>query len=149
MFLQIKNSPPQKKKALLTFSLLIAFLSKVHKSFLALTQISSHLQFLVSRADDLVSMMTSKLTRKSFDFNRSICHQYDYIVNRITSSSKNTDELVDLEKYIDNLRSGPLIHLKVEVNLLLLFVAVKLQRFLYITCISEINLYTDVCQIIE
>ena len=98
----------------------------------------------MSRADDLVSMMTSKLTRKSFDFNRSICHQYDYIVNRITSSSKNTDELVDLEKYIDNLRSGPLVHLKVEVYSVLLFVAVKLQRVLYITCISELYLYADV-----
>lgn len=70
------------------------------------------------RANDLVGLMTSKLVRKSFDFNRSICHQYDYIVNRITSSSKTTDELVDLEKYIDNLRSGPLVHLKVVlVNL--------------------------------
>ena len=88
--------------------------------------------------------MTSKLTRKSFDFNRSICHQYDYIVNRITSSSKNTDELVDLEKYIDNLRSGPLVHLKVEVDSVILFVAVKLQRVLYITCISELYLYADV-----
>ena len=96
------------------------------------------------KSDDLVSMMMSKLTRKSFDFNRSTCHQYDYIVNRITSSSKNTDELVDLEKYIDNLRSGPLIHLKVEVNLMLFFEAVKIQRFLYITCISEVNLCTDV-----
>ena len=68
------------------------------------------------RATDLVSMMTSKLARRSFDFNRSICHQYDYIVNRITSSAKTTDELVDLEKYIDNLRSGPLVHLKVEYD---------------------------------
>ena len=75
-------------------------------------------QFLVLRGDDLVSLMTSKLTRKSFDFNRSICHQYDYIVNRITSSSKTTDDLVDLEKYIDNLRSGPLVHLKVGFNMI-------------------------------
>ncbi|RMX56942.1 hypothetical protein pdam_00011068, partial [Pocillopora damicornis] len=73
-------------------------------------------EFLVLRANDLVGLMTSKLVRKSFDFNRSICHQYDYIVNRITSSSKTTDELVDLEKYIDNLRSGPLVHLKVELE---------------------------------
>lgn len=94
----------------------------------------------MSRADDLVSMMTSKLTRKSFDFNRSICHQYDYIVNRITSSSKTTDELVDLEKYIDNLRSGPLVHLKVEIN----SVTVKPQRFVYVTYISELYLCTDV-----
>lgn len=91
----------------------------------------------MSRADDLVSMMTSKLTRKSFDFNRSICHQYDYIVNRITSSSKTTDELVDLEKYTDNLRSGPLVHLKVEVNSALSFVTVKPQRFVYVTYMTE------------
>ena len=70
------------------------------------------------RASDLVGMMTSKLTRMSFDFNRSICHQYDYIVNRITYSAKTTDELVDLEKYIDNLRSGPLVHLKVKYDVL-------------------------------
>lgn len=70
-------------------------------------------QYLMLRASDLVSMMTSKLVRRSFDFNRSICHQYDHIVSRITSTAKTTDELVDLEKYIDNLRSGPLIHLKV------------------------------------
>lgn len=86
----------------------------------------------MSRADDLVRMMTSKLTRKSFDFNRSICHQYDYIVNRITSSSKTTDELVDLEKYIDNLRSGPLVHLKVDK-----FVNVKPQRFVYVIYMTE------------
>ena len=70
-------------------------------------------QYLMLRASDLVSMMTSKLVRRSFDFNRSICHQYDHIVSRITSTAKTTDELVDLEKYIDNLRSGPLVHLKV------------------------------------
>ncbi|XP_068702145.1 dynein axonemal heavy chain 3-like [Montipora foliosa] len=73
-------------------------------------------EYLMLRSRDLASMMTSKLVRRSFDFNRSICHQYDYIVNRITSSAKNTDELVDLEKYIDNLRSGPLIHLKTELE---------------------------------
>ena len=70
-------------------------------------------QYLVLRARDLASLMTSKLIKKSFEFNRSICQQYDYIVNRITSSAKTTDELVDLEKYIDNLRSGPLVHLRV------------------------------------
>ena len=67
------------------------------------------------RASNLASMMTSKLRKKSFDFNRSVCHQYDYIVNRITSFAKTTDELVDLEKYIDNLRSGPLLQLKVNM----------------------------------
>ena len=70
-------------------------------------------QYLVLRARDLASLMTSKLIKKSFEFNRSICQQYDYIVNRITSSAKTTEELVDLEKYIDNLRSGPLVHLRV------------------------------------
>ena len=71
-------------------------------------------QYLVLRARDLASLMTSKLIKKSFEFNRSICQQYDYIVNRITSSAKTTEELVDLEKYIDNLRSGPLVHLRVS-----------------------------------
>ena len=70
-------------------------------------------QYLVLRARDLASLMTSRLIKKSFEFNRSICQQYDYIVNRITSSAKTTEELVDLEKYIDNLRSGPLVHLRV------------------------------------
>ncbi|CAH3192981.1 unnamed protein product, partial [Porites evermanni] len=73
-------------------------------------------EYLVLRARDLASLMTSRLIKKSFEFNRSICQQYDYIVNRITSSAKTTEELVDLEKYIDNLRSGPLVHLRTELE---------------------------------
>ena len=63
-----------------------------------------------------MNIMLRKLTKKSYQFNRSICHQYDVIVNCITTSSKTTDELVELEKYIDNLRTGPLLHLKVNVS---------------------------------
>ena len=78
-------------------------------------------QFLVKRVSDLASIMLTRLTRKSFQFNRSICHQYDEIVNRITSPAKTTEELVDLENYIDNLRTGPLLQLKASALRLLGF----------------------------
>ena len=48
--------------------------------------------------------MLRKLTRQSVHFNRSICSQYDQIVIRITTSAKTTDELVDLENYIQFLK---------------------------------------------
>ena len=71
------------------------------------------LQFLAERSEVLVNIMLSKLTKESLQFNRSICQQYDIIVNRITSPSTSTNDLVELERFIDNLRSGPLVTLKV------------------------------------
>lgn len=59
--------------------------------------------------------MLMKLTRQSVQFNRAICAQYDQIVIRITTSAKTTDELVDLENYIEQLRSGALLKLKVPL----------------------------------
>ena len=71
----------------------------------------------MKRASDLVNIMLTRLTKRSYQFNRSICHQYDQIVNRITSPTKTTEELVELEDYIDNLRTGPLLKLKVRQGL--------------------------------
>jgi len=67
----------------------------------------------MKRGADLVDIMLVKLTQQSVHFNRSICAQYDQIVIKITTSAKTTDELVELEKYIEHLRSGALLQLKV------------------------------------
>ncbi|XP_048589777.1 dynein axonemal heavy chain 3-like isoform X2 [Nematostella vectensis] len=73
-------------------------------------------EFLTKRAADLVDVIVTKLTKQSLAFNRSICTKYDHIVVRVTTHAKTTDELVDLEKYLENIRSGPLLLLKTELD---------------------------------
>ena len=73
-----------------------------------------YFQFLAERANHLADIMISKLVQQSYQFNRSICHQFDDIVSKITSHNKSTEELVTMENFIDNLRGGPLMSLQVH-----------------------------------
>lgn len=72
------------------------------------------LQFLINRANQLSQMIIDQITENSFHFNKRICSQYDEIVNKINGVAHDTDELVALSNYIDNLRFGPLLSLKVN-----------------------------------
>ena len=59
--------------------------------------------------------MISKIVDISRLFNRSICHQYDVIVRKITAQSETTEELVKQQAYVENLYSGELLELRVSV----------------------------------
>ena len=76
--------------------------------------ITFSLQFLINRANQLSQMIINQITENSFHFNKRICSQYDEIVNKINGVAHDTDELVALSNYIDNLRFGPLLSLKVN-----------------------------------
>ncbi|KAK2157592.1 hypothetical protein LSH36_188g04054 [Paralvinella palmiformis] len=56
--------------------------------------------------------MISKIVDISRLFNRSICHQYDVIVRKITAQSETTEELVKQQAYVENLYSGELLELR-------------------------------------
>ena len=71
------------------------------------------LQFLITHANELSKRIIDQVTGSSFNFNKKICSQYEEIVNKINSIAHDTDELVELSNYIDNLRFGPLLSLKV------------------------------------
>lgn len=49
----------------------------------------------------------------SRDFNKGICRQYDTIVKRVAQQAENTEELVQMQNYVENLKVGELLQLKV------------------------------------
>ena len=53
--------------------------------------------------------------------NKSICQQYEEIVDYITSSSEDTSRLVEQIEYIENLPFGPLLSLNVSCSILFFF----------------------------
>ena len=75
---------------------------------------------MVDRSRHLVKRMVDNITSVSEKFNRSICKQYDKIVKNITNQSEKTDELVAQMKYVESLRAGELLQLKV-MNTLQMF----------------------------
>lgn len=56
--------------------------------------------------------------------NKSICQQYEEIVEYITKSFKNTDRLVEQIEYIENLPFGPLLSLSVSYSVLFIAICV-------------------------
>ena len=71
---------------------------------------------MIDRARHLVQRMVDKIIATSEKFNRSICKQYDNIVKKITIQSETTDQLVQQMKYVESLRAGELLQLKVCQN---------------------------------
>lgn len=72
-------------------------------------------QWLVDKARDLNNLMVRKIMDTSDKFNRQICSQYDTIVKRSSYQAENTQELVKLQDYVEGLRVGELLELKVIV----------------------------------
>ena len=57
--------------------------------------------------------MVNNIVNHSRKFNRAICTQYDNIVRRVTAQSEKTEELVKQIDYVENLRVGELLELRV------------------------------------
>ena len=69
---------------------------------------------MIQRARDLSLAMVNNIVNHSRKFNRAICTQYDNIVRRITAQSEKTEELVKQIEYVENLRVGELLELRVS-----------------------------------
>lgn len=69
---------------------------------------------LVERARSLGQIFTNDVSSKSSKFNREICTQYDNIVRNITRQSVTVSELVKQIDYVDGLRVGELLQLRVR-----------------------------------
>ena len=59
--------------------------------------------------------MVKKIMETSDKFNRGICSQYDTIVKKSSYQAENTKELVDLIEYVESLKVGELLELKVSM----------------------------------
>ena len=68
---------------------------------------------MIQRARDLSLVMVNNIVNHSRKFNRAICTQYDNIVRRVTAQSEKTEELVKQIDYVENLRVGELLELRV------------------------------------
>ena len=76
---------------------------------------------MIQRARDLSLVMVNNIVNHSRKFNRAICTQYDSIVRRITAQSEKTEELVKQIDYVENLRVGELLELRVLMKMTLNF----------------------------
>ena len=76
---------------------------------------------MIQRARDLSLVMVNNIVNHSRKFNRAICTQYDNIVRRITVQSEKTEELVKQIDYVENLRVGELLELRVLMKMTLNF----------------------------
>ena len=74
------------------------------------------LQWMIDRARHLIQRMVNNIISVSEKFNRNICKQYDSIVKKITEQSETTDQLVKQMKYVESLRAGELLQLKVRLD---------------------------------
>ncbi|XP_067685210.1 dynein axonemal heavy chain 3-like [Haliotis asinina] len=69
-------------------------------------------KWLIDRARSLIDIMVNKIIATSLNFNRGICKQYDQIVKNSAQQATNTEELVRLIDYVENLKVGELLELK-------------------------------------
>ncbi|GAB1598116.1 dynein heavy chain 3, axonemal-like [Argonauta hians] len=74
-------------------------------------------QILIQQADYLMKILCNKVIADSQLFFQSICKRYDKIIETVTKQVTTTDELVNLQKYIDWLNSGELLDLKEKQKL--------------------------------
>lgn len=58
--------------------------------------------------------MTNNIANISRKFNRDICKRFDVILKNIMAQSETTEELVKQTQYVENLRSGELMDLRVS-----------------------------------
>uniref|UniRef100_A0A1I8FV89 DHC_N2 domain-containing protein n=1 Tax=Macrostomum lignano TaxID=282301 RepID=A0A1I8FV89_9PLAT len=77
----------------------------------------SHLnESLLARVDYLISLLVNNVVTGTRAFCDDICNHYDDIVKRITQQSETTKELVDLQKYVDNLTVDELLDLQAQLK---------------------------------
>lgn len=66
------------------------------------------LQWMIDCTRQLANIIINKVATMSEKFNRKKCQQYDAIVTEITSTAVSTFVLVELQDYVDVLRSRSL-----------------------------------------
>ena len=71
-------------------------------------------QWLVDRAHHLQDVLITNVMNLSRKFNRGMCSQYDGIVRKITTQADTTEQLVNLQSYVDRLTTGELLELRVS-----------------------------------
>ncbi|KAM4676017.1 dynein axonemal heavy chain 3-like [Discoglossus pictus] len=69
-------------------------------------------QRMIDHTRQLTNIIINKVATTSEKFNRKICQQYDGIVTKITAIAASTFALVDLQNYVDQLRSVELLEIK-------------------------------------
>lgn len=68
---------------------------------------------MIDRTHQLTNIIINKVASMSMMFNRNICWQYDGIVTKISAMAASTSALVELQNYIDRLRSKELPEIQV------------------------------------
>ena len=58
--------------------------------------------------------MVTNICNTSRVFNQGICSQYKNIVKKLAEQAENTEALVNLQNYVENLKVGELLQLKVS-----------------------------------
>ncbi|XP_067861511.1 dynein axonemal heavy chain 3-like [Heptranchias perlo] len=74
-------------------------------------------QWMIDRTRELANIVINKVVTVSEKFNRRICQQYDGIVRKITSIAGSTRKLVQMQNYLDTLRSCELLQLKDKLEI--------------------------------
>ncbi|KAM8971996.1 dynein axonemal heavy chain 3-like [Pelodytes ibericus] len=69
-------------------------------------------QQMIDHTRQLTNIIINKVATTSAKFNRKICQQYDAIFTKITAIASSTFALVELQDYIDKLRSVELLEIK-------------------------------------
>ncbi|ESO88893.1 hypothetical protein LOTGIDRAFT_125424 [Lottia gigantea] len=74
-------------------------------------------EWLIERARSLIDKMVSNIMTTSVEFNRAICDQYKQIVKNNAKHAETTEELVELQNYVENLKIGELYELKDKLEI--------------------------------
>ncbi|ORZ39485.1 dynein heavy chain and region D6 of dynein motor-domain-containing protein [Catenaria anguillulae PL171] len=70
---------------------------------------------LVSRANGLVQRLIDQVSEMHRRQNQSICDQYEKISNKLMKTPQDTEELVDLIKYVDTVKDREIAQLRDEI----------------------------------
>ncbi|XP_052058680.1 dynein axonemal heavy chain 3-like isoform X1 [Mytilus californianus] len=69
-------------------------------------------KWLIERVNFLTDVMVTNIKEMSKTFNTGICEQYNTILTKVSVHPENTEELVRLKNYVENLKCGELLQLK-------------------------------------
>ncbi|XP_078090943.1 dynein axonemal heavy chain 3-like [Mustelus asterias] len=84
---------------------------------LLLLDCSTFNQWLIHRTQKLADIVINKVLTVSEKFNRRICQQYDSIMRKITNTTDSTRKLVQVQNYVDTLRSCEVLQLKDKLDI--------------------------------
>ncbi|XP_063786085.1 dynein axonemal heavy chain 3-like [Pseudophryne corroboree] len=73
-------------------------------------------QRMIDHTRQLTNIIINKVATASQKFNRKICQQYDGIVTKITAIAASTSTLVELQNYVDKLRTVELLEIKEKLS---------------------------------